>query len=90
MAKSFRSSASQAQHAARGLSLASQGTERNYEQALAGAAQFLKDMGLHGGLHRELTRETAEMYLEMRSQEVGQKTLDLDRQAMQAVLGEKL
>lgn len=90
MAKSYRSSASQAQHAARSLGLASQGTERNYEQALAGAAQFLKDMGLHGGLDRELTRETAEMYLEMRSQEVGQKTLDLDRQAMQAVLGEKL
>ena len=29
-------------------------------------------------------------YLEARSQEVSQKTLDMDRQAMQAVLGEKL
>lgn len=87
---SFRSAASQAQHAARGLELDSQGTERNYEQALTGAAQFLKDMGLTSGLHRELTPETAQMYLEIRSQEVGQKTLDLDRQAMQAVIGEKL
>ena len=90
MAKSFRSSASQAQHAARGLGLESQGTERNYEQAHTGVAQFLKDKGLTGGLHRELTPETAQMYLEIRSQEVGQKTLDLDRQAMQAVVGEKL
>lgn len=87
---SFRSAASQAQHAARGLELDSQGTERNYQQALTGAAQFLKDMGLTSGLHRELTPETAQMYLEIRSQEVGQKTLDLDRQAMQAVIGEKL
>lgn len=87
---SFRSAASQAQHAVRELDLKSQGTERNYEQALTGAAQFLKDMGFQGGLHRELNATTAEMYLEMRSQEVGQKTLDLDRQALQAVLGEKL
>lgn len=87
---SFRSAASQAQHAVRELDLKSQGTERNYEQALTGFAQFLKDAGLQGGLHRELNTATAEMYLEMRSQEVGQKTLDLDRQAIQAVLGEKL
>lgn len=87
---SYRSAESQAQHAVRELDLKSQGTERNYEQALTGFAEFLKDAGLQGGLHRELTTATAEMYLEMRSQEVGQKTLDMDRQALQAVLGEKL
>ena len=89
MAKtSFRSSGAQAQHAARSLDLQSQGTERNYEQALSGVAQFIKEERL--GDLRGLNKETAERYLEMRSQEVGQKTLDLDRQAMQAVIGEKL
>ena len=87
---SYRSPESQAQHAVRELGLSSQGTERNYEQALTGVAEFLKEMGLQGGLHRELNTATAEMYLQIRSEEVGQKTLDLDRQAMQAVLGEKL
>ena len=85
---SFRSSGAQAQHAARSLDLKSQGSERNYQQALTGVAQFIKEERL--GDLRGLSKETAERYLEMRSQEVGQKTLDLDRQAMQAVLGEKL
>lgn len=90
MGKSFRSPEAQAEHAVRQLKLASQGTERNYEQALTGFAKFLKDAGFEKGLKKELNTTTAKMYLEARSGEVGQKTLDLDRQALQAVLGEKL
>lgn len=96
---SFRSPASQAAHAVRALAAHGQprhghagdgkihslGTERNYEQALKGVAEFIQARKL--GDLRGLTRETAVAYLEARSQEVGQKTLDLDRQAMQAVLG---
>ena len=89
MAKvSFRSAASQAQHAVRELDLQSQGTERNYEQALKGCSEFLKENRM--GDLRGLDSDKALAYLEARSQEVGQKTLDMDRQAMQAVLGEKL
>ena len=39
---------------------------------------------------RGLDSGKALAYLEARSQQVGQKTLDMDRQAMQAILGEKL
>lgn len=96
---SFRSAAAQAARAVRALAAHGQprhghagdgkihslGTERNYEQALKGVAEFIQARKL--GDLRGLTRETALAYLEARSQEVGQKTLDLDRQAMQAVLG---
>lgn len=85
---SFRSAGSQAQYAVRELDLQSQGTERNYEQALKGCAEFLKENRMD--TLRELTADKAMAYLEARSQEVSQKTLDMDRQAMQAVLGEKL
>ena len=96
---SFRSAASQAAHAVRALAahgqprhghaddgkIHSKGTERNYTQALKGVAEFIQERKL--GDLRGLSRETALAYLEARSQAVGQKTLDLDRQAMQAVLG---
>lgn len=85
---SFRSAGKQAEHAVRGLALESQGTERNYAQALKGCAEFLRENRM--GTLRSLDAEKALAYLEARSQEVGQKTLDLDRQAMQSVLGEKL
>ena len=89
MAKvSFRSAASQAQHAARSLDLDSVRTEKNYEQALKGVAEYLQENRL--GDLRSLDAERATQYLEHRAEEVGQKTLDLDRQAMQAVIGEKL
>jgi integrase len=85
---SFRSAKSQAQHVARSLTLTSQGTERNYEQSLKGCTEFLRQNRL--GDLRGLDTGKALAYLEARAQEVGQKTLDMDRQAMQAVLGEKL
>jgi len=97
---SFRSAASQAAYAVRTLAAHGQprhgnagdgkihslGTERNYEQALKGVAEFIQARKLGGDL-RGLSREIALAYLEARSQEVGQKALDMDRQAMQAVLG---
>jgi len=85
---SFRSAAKQAAFAAQCMGLDSVRTEKNYEQALTGLTQFIQAQKL-GDLH-SLTKETAERYLALRSQEVGQKSLDLDRQAIQAVLGEKL
>ena len=57
---------------------------------MTGFAAFLKEAGLDKGLKKELSTTTAKLYLEARASEVGQKTLDLDRQALQAVLGEKL
>lgn len=85
---SFRSPSSQAEFAVRQLRLKSVRTERNYEQALKGCAEFLRENRM--GTLRELTADKGLAYLAMRSQEVGQKTLDMDRQAIQAVLGEKL
>ena len=89
MAKvSFRSAASKATHAARGLNLDSVRTEKNYEQALKNVAEHLQENRL--GNLQSLNAETAKQYLEHRAEEVGQKTLDMERQAIQAVIGEKL
>ncbi len=85
---SFRSARSQANHAARGLDLDSVRTEKNYEGALKGVAEFLQENRM-GDLN-SLDAEKAMAYLEARGQEVSQKTLDMDRQAIQAVIGEKL
>ena len=99
---SFRAPAKQAAAAVRSLAAHGQarhgnagdgqihslGTQRNYQQALRGVAAFIQENRL--GDLRDLNRDVAVAYLEARSQEVGQKTLDLDRQAMQAVIGEKL
>lgn len=85
---SFRSARSQATHAARGLDMDSVRTEKNYAGALKGVAEFLQENKL--GDLRSLNAETAIAYLEMRGQEVSQKTLDMDRQAIQAMIGEKL
>ena len=85
---SFRNAASQAEFAVRALDLASVRTEQNYEQALKGCAAFLAANRL--GDLRGLTVDKATTYLEARAETVGQKTLDRDRQALQAVLGSKL
>jgi integrase len=85
---SFRKASAQAKHAVRQLELKSQGTERNYEQALKGCTEFLKQNRLEDLQH--LTVDSAMAYLTARANEVSQKTLDLDRQAMQAVLDQKL
>ena len=64
------------------------GTARDYEQSLKGTAQFMQEHRM--GDLRNLTVEIAQKYLEERASTVSQKTLDLDRQAMQMHLGQKL
>lgn len=67
-----------------GTHIKSVGTVRNYEDALSRVAQFV-NRELSIGL-REITPEQAIQYLEIRSEEVGQKTLDMERQAIQAMM----
>lgn len=64
------------------------GTARGYEQALKGVAEYVQEHRM-GGL-RSLTVEIAQQYLADRAATVSQKTLDIDRQAMQMHLGVKL
>lgn len=99
---SFRKSTSQAEHAVRGLAaigtarhgnrddgkVHSLGTARNYRQSLSSLARWLRDE--HLGTLRDVDRATAQRYLDCRAAEVRQPTLDQDRQAIQALLGEKL
>lgn len=68
-----------------GNQLKSVGTVRNYEQALTTVASYAKENRIDGGL-RGMTPEDAKQYLETRGQEVGQKTLDMERQALQAMM----
>lgn len=100
---SFRSAKSQAQTAAAKMAAHGQArhtdreegkahslrTEHAYRQQLQGVAQWMKDNGQMQGLHR-ITPELAHAYLEERAEAVCQKTVDLDRQALQALTGEKL
>jgi integrase len=67
-----------------GTHIKSVGTVRNYEEALSRVAQYV-NQALSIGL-REITPEQALSYLEQRSEEVGQKTLDMERQAIQAMM----
>lgn len=60
------------------------GTNRNYLTAFKNIAK-----NTTGNL-RDLTKEQAVKYLVDRSAEVGQKSLDMSRQAMQHLIGEKL
>lgn len=99
---SFRSSKAQAEHAvSQKIALGqgrhdhrddgrihSLGTARGYEQALKGVAAYQQEHKL--GDLRALTAEIAHQYLHDRATMVSQKTLDLDRQAMQMHLGVKL
>lgn len=64
------------------------GTARNYTQALKKFAQYLHDHRL--GTLSNATSIEACQYLQDRALLVAQKTLDLDRQAIQVHLGEKL
>jgi integrase len=68
------------------------GTARTYSASLKGVAAFIAERKLDStgkGL-ASLTLEMANTYLEFRAQEVSQKQLNKDRQAMQILLGEKL
>ncbi len=68
----------------KGGKIASVGTVRNYEQALKTCADYLKEFKL-GGLW-SLTPEIANQYLEVRAEERSQSTIDMDRQAIQAMM----
>lgn len=84
----FRAPAAQAAHVMKALQggvLPSVGTVRNYEQGLTRVAEWTKQERLPGGL-RAMTPALAIRYLEQRGQQVGQKTLDMERQAMQAMM----
>lgn len=64
------------------------GTERNYRQALKAATKWLQD-NCAGDL-QTMTSDQARQYLTYRANQVRQKTLDLDRQALQLHLGQHL
>ncbi|MGR5452325.1 hypothetical protein ACP3V3_21805, partial [Vibrio sp. PNB22_3_1] len=64
--------------------LSSVGTVRNYEERLTQVAKYVNSV-FHCGL-RALTVEQAHQYLTDRAVQVGQKTLDMERQAIQAML----
>lgn len=66
------------------------GTARAYTQALKGYAEFVRESN-GGSLFRAGAKpEMAMNYLHHRAGEVGQKTLDLDRQAIQMHIGQQL
>jgi len=60
------------------------GTVRNYEQSLSQFGTYLASIGERINELKDVSYALA--YLEQRAEEVGQKTLDLDRQAIQAAL----
>lgn len=64
------------------------GTARNHESALTGFARFIQEQ--RAGDLSTATKTLANEYLTIRSATVGQKALDLDRQAISMHLGEKL
>lgn len=69
-----------------GNALHSVGTVRNYEQALNRVCEWVcAERHCQGDL-RQMTPALAVRYLAQRGEAVGQKTLDMERQAMQAML----
>ena len=70
--------------AMQGKDIKSVGTVRNYEQALTRVTEYVKEHKL--GSLRDMTQERAVTYLEQRGQQVGQKTLDMERQAIQKMM----
>lgn len=64
------------------------GTARNYEQALVRIGNWLKANKL--GNLSDIKESAAIQYLETRAQEIGQKSLDQERQAIQLCIGHKL
>lgn len=62
------------------------GTVRNYEQALTQVCNYVKTERISKDGLQGITPNDAITYLEKRGQEVGQKTLDMERQAMQMMM----
>lgn len=65
-----------------GVHIKSVGTVRNYEQALKNVATAMVNQGQH---LRDLDHDRAISYLEQRAEKVGQKSLDIERQAIQSM-----
>ncbi|EDP98991.1 hypothetical protein [Shewanella benthica] len=59
-------------------------TASNYEKCLTQVAKYIQEKKL--GSLREMTPESARHYLEHRGQQVGLKTLDMERQALQRMM----
>lgn len=57
----------------------------NYRSSLETVASNLSQVGIKGEI-RELTKDTAQQYLESRAADVGQSQLNMERQAIQAML----
>ncbi len=68
------------------------GTARTYIESLSCLSKYILDNRLDplGKGLASLTMKLAIQYLEYRSEFVGQKTLDKDRQAIQSILGQKI
>ena len=65
--------------------IASTRTLLNYTERLEQVAKNMPEFSIKGEI-RDLTPETAIQYLEARGQDIGQKTLDMERQAIQSML----
>ncbi|MDV0623081.1 site-specific integrase [Klebsiella variicola subsp. variicola] len=60
------------------------GTVRNYQSALTRIALYFR---INGGVNlQDITPEMASRYFDIRAADVGQKSLDLERQALQAMM----
>ena len=66
------------------MALPSLGTARDFQECLKHVGCWMK--ANHLGSLRELSKELAISYLEIRSEEIGQKALDQERQAIQKML----
>lgn len=64
--------------------LKSVSTASNYEKSLTQVAKYIQKN--KSGSLQQMTPEAAKIYLEYRGQSVGQKTLDMERQALQAMM----
>ncbi len=84
----FAKAETQAENVIKGLTKAqritSLGTARNYMQSLKTVANWSKDIGING--IQAMTIQQARMYLDYRAEIVGQKALDMERQAIQAMM----
>lgn len=84
----FAKAETQAKNVIKGLTKAkrikSLGTARNYMQSLKTVANWSKDIGING--IQAMTIQQARMYLDYRAEIVGQKALDMERQAIQAMM----
>jgi len=84
----FAKAETQAENVVKGLTKAriikSYGTARNYQQALKTVAKWTKENKVNG--LQSLTPDDARYYLEYRAEAVGQKALDMERQAIQAMM----